>query len=510
MHHDEGNQALKFGRLLETGDYRYDPADHHGPTLYYATLPVARAAGRSTLASLDETILRLVPALFGAGTLLLFLLLSGGMTRAAIALAAVFAALSPASVYYERFYIQESLLVFFLAGLLGSGWRWVRTKKAGWAAAAGAFAGLMFATKETSIILFAAVAAGVAGAAILEKRSSRRAAAEEEGPAGPAVKAGSVVLHAAIAAATAAVVIVVFYSSFFRHPEGVAAAVRSIGGYLAKGGAGGAHAHPWWYYLRILAYWKDGAGPAWSEAFVQALALAGAFAALGAPSGRGGNRAFARFLAISTATSLVVFSAIPYKTPWNLLPFHLGILLMAGIGAGFIWNALRFRLYKAVALALLLPGIVNLAAQCRAANFVYDSDPRNPYAYAQTGRDYLRLVGRVEDIARLSPGGRSLLVGVVAPPDETWPLPWSLRTFPNVGYWTDPAGAKDLGAASVVVASAGFEDAVAGTLGERFAVEHFGLRPEVPLAVFIRRDLWERFLEGRRGPGAPADGGPGR
>ena len=41
MHHDEANQAVKFGGLLETGQYHYDPADHHGPTLYYLTLPAA-------------------------------------------------------------------------------------------------------------------------------------------------------------------------------------------------------------------------------------------------------------------------------------------------------------------------------------------------------------------------------------------------------------------------------------------------------------------------------------
>ena len=34
MHHDEANQAIKFGDLLERGEYRYDFRDHHGPTLY--------------------------------------------------------------------------------------------------------------------------------------------------------------------------------------------------------------------------------------------------------------------------------------------------------------------------------------------------------------------------------------------------------------------------------------------------------------------------------------------
>ena len=46
MHHDEANQAVKFGALLERGEYRYDAHDHHGPTLYYLTLPVAWLRGQ--------------------------------------------------------------------------------------------------------------------------------------------------------------------------------------------------------------------------------------------------------------------------------------------------------------------------------------------------------------------------------------------------------------------------------------------------------------------------------
>jgi hypothetical protein len=46
MHHDEANQAVRFGILLETGEYRYDRHDHHGPTLYYLTLPFAWARGQ--------------------------------------------------------------------------------------------------------------------------------------------------------------------------------------------------------------------------------------------------------------------------------------------------------------------------------------------------------------------------------------------------------------------------------------------------------------------------------
>ena len=59
MHHDEANQAVKFATLLERGEYRYDAHDHHGPTLYYLSLPAAWLRGQFTLASLDERTVRL-------------------------------------------------------------------------------------------------------------------------------------------------------------------------------------------------------------------------------------------------------------------------------------------------------------------------------------------------------------------------------------------------------------------------------------------------------------------
>src|SRR5512145_1932049 len=71
MHADEANQAVKLGELLETGRYAFDPRDHHGPTLYYAALPVAWLRGRTTLAVLDETTARLTPALLGVVSVML-------------------------------------------------------------------------------------------------------------------------------------------------------------------------------------------------------------------------------------------------------------------------------------------------------------------------------------------------------------------------------------------------------------------------------------------------------
>lgn len=477
MHHDEANQAAKFGDLLERGEYRYDPAGHHGPSLYYLTLPAARVAGETTLAGLDETTLRLVPALFGAGLLLLFLLFAGGLSRETILAAAALAAVSPAMTYYSRFYIQETLLVFFLAALIGAGWRYARTRSAWWAAAAGVFAGMVFATKETSLVLFGALAAALGLTALTGGRPHAP---------GPAASKGRTALHALVFAAAAAAVAALFFSSFFHNPGGLADALRAFGHYVGQAGDPGIHAHPWYYYFQTLAWTRPAGGPAWSESYLLFLAAAGGIAAFGHDAGKDGSPRFVRFVLYFTVLTAAAYSAIPYKTPWNILPFYTGLVLLAGNGVGLLMRISRLRLVKILILALLVPGFVNLAVQACRANFVHHSDPANPYVYAQTSPDFLKLVAAVESAASAAPEKRDMLIKVVAPPDETWPLPWYLRSYGRVGYWTSAEAAGALDEAAVVIASAGNIGKVAAALGEGYRQTFYGLRPEVVLCVFIR------------------------
>jgi len=494
MHHDEANQAAKFGDLLDRGEYRYDPGGHHGPSLYYLTLPAALAAGQKTFASLDETTLRFIPAMFGAGLMLLFLLLGGGLSREAALAAAALAAVSPAMTYYSRFYIQEILLVFFLAGLIGSGWKYAQTRSALWASAAGVSAGMMFATKETSVILFGGLAAASGLVILMDKPRARR-----EGPLAPEKARGGrkaltglrPALHAVLFLTAAAVTAVLFFTSFFHNPQGIVDSVRAIGHYFVQAGNPGTHAHPWYFYFQTLAYSKSAGGPVWSEAFVLFLAAAGGIAAFGHDAGKDGSPRFIRFVLFFTLMTAAVYSLIPYKTPWNVLPFYLGLVVLAGNGVALLLRVSRFRLVKVLILAALVPGFINLAVQAYRANFTAHSDPANPYVYAPTSPDFLKLVAAVEKIAAAAPDNKDLLIKVIAAPDETWPIPWYLRRYGRVGYWTSAEAAEALGDAAVVIASAANVEKVTAALGDGYTSNFYGLRPEVVLSLFVRRDLWD-------------------
>ena len=99
--------------LLRTGTYVYDPHEYHGPTLYYATVPVCWLTGVRDLSQMHEWMLRVVPLIFGIALIALLPLVADGLGRWPALLAALLLAVSHAFVFYSRYYIQETLLVFF-------------------------------------------------------------------------------------------------------------------------------------------------------------------------------------------------------------------------------------------------------------------------------------------------------------------------------------------------------------------------------------------------------------
>jgi uncharacterized protein (TIGR03663 family) len=492
FHHDEANQALKFGALLENGEYRYDKADHHGPSLYYLTLPFAWISGKSHLAGLNETTLRMVPACFGLGTVILILLFVPMMGRKAVLTAAIALSVSPVMVYFSRFYIQESLLLFFLAAAVASLWRYLLKPSWGWATGTGLFCGLMYATKETSVIAFGAIAAGLLFAHL---KPQTRQSSPRAGKMRTRVRS----THLALGIGSAVLVSFLFFSSFLQNPNGFLDSLLSFKVYFVRAGERGFHVHPWFTYLRMLAFFRAGSGPLWSEGFILLLAIIGGVTAFGRRHSHPGQSPFGRFILFYTLFSTAAYSLIPYKTPWNILPFYIGFVLLAGMGASFLLYACRNRLCRTAFLVLLAAGFFHLGVQAYRGSFAEPADPDNPYVYAQTIPDFLKLIHRIDDLAAVHPDGDRMLIKVIASPYETWPLPWYLRRFARVGYWTDAGAAGGTGEADVIISDTEQAERLESSLDGAFLSELYGLRPNVFLVLHVRSNLWEKFLKSRPG-----------
>jgi len=497
MHTDEAVHAVKFGRLLEEGFYRYDPGEYHGPSLNYFTLISAWLSGISRYKDLAEVTLRIVPVAFGIFLVLMPFLLGKGLGRAGVTSAAFFTAVSPAFVFYSRYYIQEMLLVFFTLALIVSGYRYVKNPRLVWAILAGLSLGLMHATKETCVI----AVVSILGALLLTNLTAK--AERRSKPGGrPRAKKSHVLVFVLAAVGTS----VLFYSSFFTNPGGIFDSVRTYGSYLDKGTTPGLHVHPWYYYLEMLTCWRFGDGPVWSEGFVLVFAVAGFAVAMARIHVAGFDRSFVRFIGFYTLIMTAVYSAIPYKTPWSMLSFYHGMILLAGVGVGYFLKISRQRWRKLVVGGVLAASVVSLGFEAWLGSFRFYADVRNPYVYAHTSKDIFKIIKRVEAVAKADPAGKELYIQVIFPGGDYWPLPWYLRRFPNVGWWSEVD--EQAPAAPLILASPDVKAALVKKLyeltpeGQRNLYvplfdEYVELRPGVEALGYVTNELWQRYLRGK-------------
>ncbi len=489
MHTDEAVHAAKFGPLLEHHRYQYDPFEYHGPTLNYFTLIPAWLRGQQNLLQVDEATLRIVPAVFGVLLLLTFLAFGKEFNRTALVIALLLTAVSPAMVFYSRYYIQEMLLVCFSSAALAGGWRFATSGRASWAVFTGAAVGLMHATKETSLIALFALFVALAVTVLLYR------------PQFAPLYSRTGMKNSTLLAAVALLISGLFYSSFGSHPAGLLDALKSIQTYLQRAaGFHQAHLHPWYYYFKLLLFNHSSGRPLWSEAAVVLLSLYSFYLIL---FKRSRIPSLLVYLGGYTLLLAVIYSSLSYKTPWSMLGFYQPMILLAGFAATRIFKSLQGKKQRLAGYAALVLIAGHLLWQTWLQNGRYDCDPSNPYVYGHTGRDVFKIVERIRQLAEVHPLGKEAYIEVVCTADDYWPLPWYLRDFTKVGYWNHVELSAPL--AALVVASPDQEQAVLQKVyetpppGERNLYvpmfdDYVELRPGVELRGYVTNEVWERRL----------------
>ncbi|HSH34356.1 MAG TPA: flippase activity-associated protein Agl23, partial [Actinomycetota bacterium] len=152
FHHDEGVNGWFTTTLVRSGSYAYDPANYHGPTLYYFALL------SEILFGLTNEAMRLVPVVFGLVTVGAVIGLRPVLGSIPVLVGGLLLALSPGAIYVSRYFIHEALLVAFTMTLVASALLYLRSRNPAWALGVGASAALIFATKETGVITIAVLA----------------------------------------------------------------------------------------------------------------------------------------------------------------------------------------------------------------------------------------------------------------------------------------------------------------------------------------------------------------
>ena len=221
-----------------------------------------------------------------------------------------------------------------------------------------------------------------------------------------------------------------------------------------------------------------------------------------------------RFLGVYTLIVILIYSLMPYKTPWCVLGMLHGTILLAGVGATVLVRVMPGYVLKTATVAILAAAVGHLAWQAHRASFVAYDDPTTPYVYAHTTGDVPVFCRNVEDIARCHEDGLDMHVQVICPNNDFWPLPWYLRNMTGIRWYGDMPQGPDgpLPGAPLIITQPSMEEDLARHLyedqpeGERPLYvplptredgRDWQLRPYVPLRVFMRLEVLDAYQIGR-------------
>ncbi len=118
----------------------------------------------------------------------------------------------------------------------------------------------------------------------------------------------------------------------------------------------------------------------------------------------------------------------------------------------------------------------------------YAADIRNPYVYAHTGKDALNLVKAIEEAAliKMGQGRYACAIAIVTPASDYWPLPWYLRKYNNVGYWSTVADIPVAFKPDVLIIYADQGDQAERCIGRDAQSNFYGIRPGTLLLLFVK------------------------
>jgi uncharacterized protein (TIGR03663 family) len=489
FHHDESVNSYFLLDLWRNGNYKYNPENYHGPTLYYFAIAAVKAFG------INDFALRFTPAVWGGLTVVALWPVRRLLGLVGTPVAAMMIALSPGLVYFSRDFIHESSFGFFSLAIVVCAWRFAETKKFTWLALGAAAAGLLFATKETAIItavvfVLAALCAAVwdIGRRMMMSQSGLQPGAllselsqdtREILPSLDYLGAGLIIFL---------FINVIFYSSFFTNWPGVPDAVRSVLMWTGRGVGGKEHAHEWHYYGGIMLK---------LELPLLAGAVIGSVAALWR-----GTR-FGLFVFAWAAGISLGYSLISYKTPWLMVSLLIPLAMLCGVAAEVIFSNLRLASLRLVWLAIVIAALIPCARMAWQQNIHHPADNNNTlgyfralgvrrqwrpwtdtqygYVYAQTDPGTLELEKAIREAADKMPFGKKTNVYVASP--DYWPLPWYLRDYEGVIY----AGTLPMElTAPIVVAAPNQREQIEGMLGAPFRSSVYTLRPGVDLWLYVR------------------------
>lgn len=536
LHHDEGVNGFFLTRLLREGFYQYDPANYHGPTLYYFALAITYRFGLNTVA------IRMVTVVFGVATIWLALCLRRYIGTVGALTAAGLMAISPGAVYLSRYFIHETLVVFFTFGIVVAVLKYYEREPpaekintsgliamiAGVVLVASSLAAvyrpghfrlqlllimvssivvvqslwsfdgprsiylilaaistaLLFASKETALVSVSVLVLALASTAVylrlrrMPDREQKKKRADGKRRKAPKIEGWLLTSIERLGGpGHIAVMLFVAFAIF------VFVNVLFYSSFFtnAKGVGDSLQTYMIWAKTgkkeHVHGFTQHVKWLIDMESPVLMLGWIGAFLSVV----RANNR-FAIFAAQWGFGLLVAYSIVPYKTPWLALNFIIPLAIAGGYAVNefYSWNKRELRF---VVLVIVAAAAVS-GYQTIKLNFFHYDDEEYIYVYGHTYRTFLPMVDEIKRLGQKTGLNEDIDIAVLSP--DYWPLPWYLRDYKRVGYY----GQFSQTNSSLVIINVSQEAEFLSTLAGRYhRVAEYPLRPGVVLVLYAREDI---------------------
>lgn len=461
IHFDESINMWFVQRIWEDGFFKYDPTNYHGPLMFYLIQLVQLFTGFDYLST------RWVAAIFSFFSLVI-LWFGPQKHQVALRWAAIFLMFSPGMGFFGRSGIHESAFVFFqILGFLSFHYLVARDFKKFWWGFSASLLGMM-ALKETFVVLILAFIP----AALLVWFFERKKLSFSTWTRDLLVSFKTREVYLPVTGMF--LLFLGIYSGFGVHPKGLMDFFVALMPWLKTGVDGSGHEKEFLYWGKLIAA---------NEFAILAGFLVG-FAFI--------RHQWLRFYLVFTLFLWLIYSLIPYKTPWCLI----SILWPFAIVAGFSMENLQNKLQGGLRISVYAVLILFFSAESYRMYTLMYRDPidmNHQYVYVNSTYQMKEFIEKTQGLLRENPLLReqTLQIGT----EESWPIPVVFHKFYKFSYYRTSAKVEDN--AIIYMVDSKDQKTIENALQERQQLAQylaFSLdvrQGRTPILIYLKRDYFQ-------------------
>jgi uncharacterized protein (TIGR03663 family) len=481
FHHDESVHASLTLKLLERGEYSYDPA-YHGPFLFHSTAAVFHFLG------INDATARIVPVFFGVATLLVLFLLKKEMGKSGVLWSMFLLAFSPSMVYFSRFFRNDMIIVFCTLATVAGAFRYLDNihslKRYPYLILTASSLAIAVSSKENAYLIIAIFGAYAGLGLLYWVYSDWRK--ENPGLKKTLLSKTSTLLpylpEIILSTALSVFIILFFYSSAFRYDVSLFSIVEKAFSHWMEMHRIERIGGPFYFYIPILFVY---------EIPILLFGTAGFFHfRRNKGRNKGHNYSFFLFLCYWALTSLLLYSYLQEKVPWLVVHIVLPFGLLAGAFIGEIFSRNTGIVQPAnysgktrtlLAGFLVLTLLVSMF-QCISVNYYRSMEDKELMTYTQASPDIRDLM---EKIGEFNGSPETLRIYVIDQYQLYWPLPWYLRDYEKAAYSSKPPSSSKYDAIIVPISYEMYRELPE----EEYSSYNFTLRPGRDFTLYYKNEL---------------------